>query len=358
MSDPEAKTAQSHDKPKRTWSNLLIGLHLSAGVVFLAALNLLSLAASQDWAVDLLTHFRFQYTAAFAVTALGLLLLRWKKMAAVAAAGLAFNLWFVAPLFLPNADTRRADALRSDDTAPSLTVLHFNVHTSNPRMADVAAMIRNSGADVVFLQEINPDWVLSLGKDLSGEYAPVKLDPRTDNFGIGLWLRADVDAPDVVEIGLVDISDGLAQVNAIDVTLGLGFGYTLRLLSLHTLPPVSGTYSAARDAQLAQAARIAAQTDPDTPFLLIGDLNATPWSAQYRKMVRDGGLTDSLRGGGFDGLSAPGASWPAGMVSLGMIPIDHALTRNGAVVTQRTLGDATGSDHRPLLVEVKLDGAQ
>ena len=147
-------------------------------------------------------------------------------------------------------------------------------------------------------------------------------------------------------------SDGLAQVNAIDATLKLDTGQTVRILSLHTVPPVSGTYSAARDAQLAEAARIAASTDG--PFILIGDLNATPWSSDYRAMVRDGGLTDSLRGSGLNGLACPGASWPAGMVSLGMIPIDHCLTRNGAVVVERTLGDANGSDHRPLFVEIRL----
>ena len=351
--DPEAKTAQSHDKPKRTWSNLFLGLHLSAGVVFLVILNLFSLAASQDWALDLLTHFRFQYTAAFAVTALCLLLLRWLKMAAIAALGLAFNGWFVAPLLLPNADSRRAAELRDDDTAPSLTVLHYNVHTSNPRKADVAAMIRNSGADVVLLQEINQGWVDALDDQLPG-YRLAAAEPRTDNFGIGMWLRED-KAIEVVYLDTSPMALDKTDVPAIDALLRFDASH-IQLISLHTLPPVSRLYSETRNEQLLFATEMA--TLADDPFLLIGDLNATPWSAQYRKMVRDGGLTDSLRGNGFDGLSAPGASWPAGMLSLGMIPIDHALTRNGAVVTQRTLGDATGSDHRPLLIEVKLGGAE
>jgi len=351
--DPVSTPTDHPDPPKRTWSNLLIGLHLAAGVVFLVILNLFSLAASQDWALDLLTHFRFQYTAAFAVTALCLLLLRWRKMATVAAVGLAFNLAFVAPLFLPNADTRRAAALRDDDTAPSLTVLHFNVHTSNSRKQDVAAMIRNSGADVVFLQEINQGWVDALDGQLPG-YRLAAAEPRTDNFGIGMWLR-DGKAIEVVYLDTSPINHEPDGVPAIYTLLRFDDQF-VEVLSLHTLPPVSGEYSKIRNSQIDSAIELA--TLADDPFLLIGDLNATPWSAQYRKMVRHGGLTDSLRGGGFDGLRAPGASWPAGMVSLGMIPIDHALTRNGAVVTQRTLGDATGSDHRPLLVEVKLDGAE
>lgn len=271
-------------------------------------------------------------------------------MAAVALAGLLLNAWFVVPLYLPNADTRVAEALRADADVPALSILHVNVHTSNPDKQGVVTMIRDSGADLVFLQEINRAWVDAIDAQLVG-YEPVKLDPRTDNFGIGCWVRTGGGVT-VESVEAVDISGGLAQVNALDVIVRLEDGLTARVLSLHTLPPVNRSYAAARDAQLAAAAQISADTDD--PFVLIGDLNATPWSSSYRALVRDGGLTDSLRGRGLNGFAAPGASWPAGLVSLGMIPIDHCLTRGGAVVVERRLGEANGSDHRPLLVEVRL----
>ncbi|XAM01048.1 endonuclease/exonuclease/phosphatase family protein [Phycisphaeraceae bacterium D3-23] len=331
----------------RSASNLLIGLTVSAGVVFLAVLNTMSLFAAFDWQWDLLTHFRFQYLAAFGVTLPGLWLLKWKKMAAVACVGLLFNAWFVVPLYLPNAEARRAAELRADADAPAITLLHFNVHTANPRKQDVAAYIRSSGADIVFLQEINRVWVDAMENDLAG-YEPVLLDPRSDNFGIGIWVRTG-SGVEVVSTRLTDLSAGSAQVDAIDTVVRFS-GCDIRLVSLHTLPPVNGVYAEARDAQLVGAAGIA--NDTAGPFVLIGDLNATPWSASYRAMVRDGGLSDSLSSrGGFKGR---GASWPAGLLSLGMIPIDHCLTRGGAVVVERTLGDATGSDHRPLFVEIRL----
>lgn len=352
MSESETPPTPAPDHPlkPRSTTNLFLGLHLAAGVLFLAVLNLFSLAASRDWALDLLTHFRFQYAVVFLVAGVCLLLLRWRRMAVVAAAGLVFNAWFVVPLVLPNADTRAAEALQADREVTGLSVLHFNVHTSNPNKQQVAARVRDSGADIVFLQEIDQGWVEAMAAQLGG-YEPVKLDPRSDNFGIGCWVR-DGSGVEVVSIDAVDISGGRAQVNALDVVARLPEGETVRLVSLHTLPPVSRPYAEARDAQLAAVAEIAREADG--PFILIGDLNATPWSSSYRALVRDGGLTDSLRGRGFNGLSAPGASWPAGMLSLGMIPIDHCLTRGGAVVVERRLGEANGSDHRPLFVEIRL----
>ncbi|MEM9415620.1 MAG: endonuclease/exonuclease/phosphatase family protein [Planctomycetota bacterium] len=344
----ETETVQS--PAPRGPANLLIGLAVSAFVVFLAVLNVLSLFASFDWQWDLLTHFRFQYLVGFGVAGLGLLLLRWRKMAAVALAGLLLNAWFVVPLYLPNSETRHAAVLRADNSAPAVTFLHFNVHTANPRKQDVAALIQKSGADVVFLQEINRAWVSALDGRLAG-YEPVLLDPRSDNFGIGMWVREG--SPLTVESAeLVDLSGGLAQVNAVDAVLRQADGSALRVVSLHTLPPVSGAYAAARDAQLAGASAMAHRTPG--AFVLIGDLNATPWSASYRALVRDGGLADSLRGRAGWPTAAPGASWPAGLVSLGMIPIDHCLTSGGAVVVERELGDAAGSDHRPLFVTVRL----
>ncbi|MFI4859798.1 MAG: endonuclease/exonuclease/phosphatase family protein [Phycisphaerales bacterium JB063] len=349
-SSPSQDAEARPKAPAPTVSNISVGLMISGIVAFLVLLNAVSLLARFDWRWDLLTHFRFQYLVVFAVATPSLWLLRWRRMAMIAMAGLLLNAWFVLPIYLPSSDTRRAAELQADAQAPSLMVLHFNVHTSNARKQDVAAMIQTSGADVVFLQEINRAWVDALDAELAG-YESVLIDPRSDNFGIGMWLRAG-SVVTVRQARLVDVSDGRAQVNAIDATLEVSGGASVRILAMHTLPPLSGDYASARDAQLAGAGAVAQSTQG--PFVLIGDLNATPWSASYRRLVKAGGLTDSLRGRAGWPTHAPGASWPAGLVSLGMIPIDHCLTAGGAVVVERRLGDATGSDHQPMMVEVGL----
>ena len=65
-------------------------------------------------------------------------------------------------------------------------------------------------------------------------------------------------------------------------------------------------------------------------------------------MQRAGGLVNSQTGYG------PSPTWPSGLGSVGMIPIDHLLHSEVFVTVDRTIGEANGSDHRPLIVELGL----
>jgi vancomycin resistance protein VanJ len=105
----------------------------------------------------------------------------------------------------------------------------------------------------------------------------------------------------------------------------------------------SGFASAARDESAALlGARIAA--DPADRLLVVGDLNGT---------VQDRGL-DPLT----SRLDVPASgfafSWPA---SLPVARIDQVLGR-GAVVTEVSSLDATGSDHLPVVGRVRLGQAR
>ena len=86
-----------------------------------------------------------------------------------------------------------------------------------------------------------------------------------------------------------------------------------------------------------------------TPVLVVGDLNATPWSSGFRALERRGSLVDSLRGRGLQ------PSWPEGFGPL-MIPIDHALHTTDLAVADRRTGPASGSAHRPLVVSAGRTG--
>ena len=47
-----------------------------------------------------------------------------------------------------------------------------------------------------------------------------------------------------------------------------------------------------------------------------------------------------------------GPTWPGAFNTLGMIPIDHLLHSKELVTVDRIVGEANGSDHRPLIVEI------
>jgi endonuclease/exonuclease/phosphatase (EEP) superfamily protein YafD len=79
--------------------------------------------------------------------------------------------------------------------------------------------------------------------------------------------------------------------------------------------------------------------------VVLGDLNASPWSTDFRLLL-DAGLLDSERGFG------PQGTFPAGWAV--QLPIDHCLHDPALVTTAREVGADLGSDHRPLLVELAL----
>ena len=119
----------------------------------------------------------------------------------------------------------------------------------------------------------------------------------------------------------------------------------LALLSLHTLPPMSRRHAETRDAQLAAAAAWAqARRAEGSAPVLLGDFNATPFSAALAPLIA-ADLRDSLTASSvWTAGSWPDLPWPL------RIAIDHCWHDPRLVSSGRTIGPALGSDHRPLLL--------
>ena len=117
---------------------------------------------------------------------------------------------------------------------------------------------------------------------------------------------------------------------------------TFRLLATHLLCPCSPRGYRGQQRQIDDIIRIVGE-GPE-PVLMIGDLNATPWSRPWARLVEATGL----RG-------APGlvATWPSLLRPVG-IPIDHVLGNGGIQVVEAWAGPDVGSDHRPLIAVVRL----
>ena len=83
-------------------------------------------------------------------------------------------------------------------------------------------------------------------------------------------------------------------------------------------------------------------------FLVVGDFNATPWSAPFRNLVATADLENSQRGFGLQ------PSFPTTSSLLLRVPIDHLVHSPALEVTDRQLGPALGSDHFPLVVDLQV----
>jgi endonuclease/exonuclease/phosphatase (EEP) superfamily protein YafD len=303
---------------------VLAGLCL--GVVF-------SVLARRGWYFELFTSFTIVYFAAAAVVFLSLALLRDRRGAAVALALALFHGWMMAPYlsFGTAAGAAQDGAVR---------VMLANVLTVNRDFEAFTAEVRKQDPDILCVQEVDTAWQRVL-EGLHETYPHQHFDARSDNFGIALLSRLPLSEVEIFELGGV-------TVPAISAKVATGAG-ELRLLTLHTLPPIMKYLAASRNRQMAEAAKIAqAGTGP---FALVGDLNVTPWSPHFQDLLRDGGLKEGRLGQGVM------PTWPVDGWLPALVPIDHILVSPGITVTQMVRGGHTGSDHLPVVADLRFSGS-
>jgi endonuclease/exonuclease/phosphatase (EEP) superfamily protein YafD len=135
----------------------------------------------------------------------------------------------------------------------------------------------------------------------------------------------------------------------------------LALVALHApRPPLLagalGAPARRRDGMLAHAAGIARRhLEAGDHVLLLGDLNATPYSAAFHAVLAASGLADSARVPA-EQPAWPRPTWLSAWPGIGL-PIDHALVSPGIRIVERRLGPDIGSDHFPLVLHVRLPAA-
>jgi endonuclease/exonuclease/phosphatase (EEP) superfamily protein YafD len=120
-------------------------------------------------------------------------------------------------------------------------------------------------------------------------------------------------------------------------------GTPVHLVGTHPLPPGTPRYARLRNEQLLRVADYV--RDQSDPIILLGDLNATPWSPHFKRLLKESQLKNTARGHGLC------ASWPAGLPPL-RIPIDHCLVSPSIHVRERGVGPGIGGDHLPLMAEL------
>lgn len=288
------------------------------------------------WGFELATHFRVQYALVLGGFALILLALRQWRWLALFGAFALLNLAFVIPAFWEEAPTTPVIAAGNLST---LRALLANVNADNRDSERLRRLIAESDPDVILLLEATP-WLLDRLRDLGERYPHRIAEPREDLFGIALFSCHPFARSQIVRFG------DAASPPAIVATIIAG-ERSFTLIGAHPWPPVSAMLAEGRNEQLRTLATKVRQTQP--PLLVLGDLNISPWSPWFGRLLADSGLRDSRRGRGIQ------PSWPAEWWPL-WIPIDHALFSEGIRIRHREIGPAIGSDHYPVIVDFQVSG--
>lgn len=281
------------------------------------------------WLCELACHFTPYYALALLVAVPVLWLHPEQRRPMLAGLCITALVWNVALLW----PSWRPEIIKP--IPPDVTVLSLNVHTYNRQHDAVLELIEQHDPDVLMLYEVNQRWIDALAQ-LAEQYPTKVLKPRTDNFGIAVYTRMQVELAEVLDFG--------ADVPSVELGANVN-GNPVAMLATHPLPPIGSEYAVARDRQLSAIAAWARVRD--MPTLVAGDLNITPWSPYFRRLLTDGGLRDSSRGQGINSTWRP-IRWLPG------IPIDHVLLSGGWQLTGHDVGPDVGSDHRPVVVNLWL----
>ena len=217
----------------------------------------------------------------------------------------------------------------------AVRVAFSNVFIRNDDTGEFVAWIRGSDPDLVVATEMSPRHVEQMAEAMA-DYPFQMLEPREHPFGMVVYSRYPISGEAITELpGGTSPASGPIMMT-MDVQPPVR---TLHVVGLHVFPPITPRRLAWRNEQLATAGHILAEIDG--PKLVVGDFNATPWSAGLRAFQSDNDLL------GFN--TQP--TWPVWLGFAG-IPIDHAFVSPDLRILEIRTGPDIGADHWPVLIDV------
>jgi endonuclease/exonuclease/phosphatase family metal-dependent hydrolase len=236
----------------------------------------------------------------------------------------------------------RPRALRRPQPTPGgpvLRLLTANLLCGRADADTIVALVRRTGADVLFLQELTGDAVTRLKQAGLDDLMPAQVtELKGGARGSGIYSR-------------FPLSEGapLPPVHAAQPTavLELPGGEKAELICVHPYPPKPPSPRG-----VARWRRELAVLPPpgQLPRVLAGDFNATLDHALFRRVLRLGYADAAAEAG--DALTP---TWgPAGRVPL--ITIDHVLVDRRCAVLASSVHPLPGSDHRAVYAEVRIPG--
>jgi vancomycin resistance protein VanJ len=228
---------------------------------------------------------------------------------------------------------------------------------SNQHPEGVVTAIRDSGADVVALQELNPPGAARIQRDLATAYPYQALAPREGDSGMGVVSRYPLQRIDAALPG-----DWIGAPQVLSLNL---HGAAVTLLHFHVRSSDIGSTNRMatvreRERQARTLADLAAAHTE--PLIALGDFNATDQSVAYAALTSV--LADSWRevgwgpGHTFPGADSPGSSRHrvAGvLVPKWLIRIDYIFHSPQWQAIEAWIGPWDEvSDHRPVVVRLAI----
>jgi endonuclease/exonuclease/phosphatase (EEP) superfamily protein YafD len=303
----------------------LIGAALAACLVLIA----IGFGGRLHPAFDSFAHFRAHLSAAGFVLALLFFGSGARGPGAVGAIAAVAALLTVASAYVA---PERAPAPGGGET---FKLLHLNLRFDNPTPEAVFELVTRTRPDVLALNEVSAEWRERLPRLLEVYPFHIVCEARHRIGGVAIlsrrpWASA-AGEPRCLERGsfaMATLDFGGTKIDISALHLGWPWPYE-QAWNVGQVRP-----------ELAKLGN---------PAILVGDFNATPWSATAASVRQAGGLA---------AISGLGTTWlhhslPRALLPLGL-PIDQAMLKGGIVVHEARTLEPVGSDHLPVLLAFSL----
>jgi len=290
--------------------------------------SLLAYAGRWSWFCELLVNFHTHFAMLLGLALVLAAVLRAWRIVALAAAGLALNVWpMYGAWFAPESSPVGGRAVR---------VVEFNVNVANDDFKRIAGYLDSLDPDVVVLEEMTT-WTADQVSPLMPRLAHRYIVEDEGVRGVVILSRWPLIAPQALKNG-----DTMYGARA-EVDLG---DRRITVFGVHLNWPVVPDAERERNAQLrALSGELAACSGA---CVLVGDFNVTPWSSHYRDLLKTPGVRDCAAGRGW----LP--TWNSNLPAVLRIRIDQCVVAGAVGIADVRVGQSIGSDHFATISDLRL----
>lgn len=236
-------------------------------------------------------------------------------------------------------------SVRHAQTPPAshFKIVTYNVNWGAPGPELAVEVLRQSGADIICLQETTPEWERVLRYELARDYSYADFRHAVTRMGGGLAFLSRLPMEEVAyvpsETGWFD-----GWIMELKTTVG-----SVQVLNVHLRPPISDSgswisgYFSTSDDRLREMQRFYSQRKASLPTVVAGDFNDREDGAVI-EWLQSQGMVNALPE--FDRYT-PTWRWRSGLFSLSR-RMDHVVYSQGLRCCSARVVQAGASDHYPV----------
>lgn len=282
------------------------------------------------WLMDIASNFAVQYALIALILFFTCL---WKKIFPMALlAGLLFI--FNADVLIDTGRSAQA-AIQADTT---FKIYSANIYQSNNDLSGLSDVLQETAPEIVVLLEVRPEHVEQIRPAIQ-RYPYRIVNTSFAAYGTGIVFLSKFPILNHHLTKLSEHGNGIIEA-ALEINKK-----PIMFYGIHAQRPGLDNFNERKSQFLMIARKINEQT---LPVIAAGDLNSTPLTPMFQKLLKISGLRDSRAGFGWQ------PSWPTNF-PLFWIPIDHILVSPEVHVHKRFTGSSIGSDHYPVLAELSIN---